>query len=119
MPLALLKAVEAEGLLIPTRVAGQERYTTEDVAASRAGLLLLEWGIPLSDLLDLARRHHQATEAVAARGGRTVRPPRPRAPPPRSPARRTGPPRRRDCRAAPGTRPSTDCSRPTPSCCRR
>jgi hypothetical protein len=36
------------------------------VAAARAGLLLLEWGIPLSALLDLARRHHEATEAVAA-----------------------------------------------------
>jgi len=65
MPLALVKAIEAEGLLIPTRLAGEERYTTEDVAASRAGLLLLEWGIPLSDLLDLARRHNEATEAVA------------------------------------------------------
>ena len=65
MPLALLKAIEAEGLLIPTRVGGQERYTAEDVAASRAGLLLLEWGIPLTDLLDLARRHSEATEEVA------------------------------------------------------
>ncbi len=65
MPLALLKAIEAEGLLIPTRIAGQERYTDEDVAASRAGLLMLEWGIPLSDLLDLARRHNEATAAVA------------------------------------------------------
>ncbi len=67
MPLALLKALEAEGVLIPTRVAGHERYTSEDVAASRAGLLLLEWGIPLSDLLDLARRHNEATEEVASR----------------------------------------------------
>jgi DNA-binding transcriptional MerR regulator len=65
MPLALVKALEAEGLLIPTRVAGQERYTGEDVAASRAGLRLLEWGIPLTDLLDLARRHNEATEATA------------------------------------------------------
>ncbi len=65
IPPALLKAIEAEGLLIPTRVAGQERYTPDDVAASRAGLLLLEWGIPLADLLDLARRHNQATEEVA------------------------------------------------------
>ena len=65
MPLALVKAIEAEGLLVPTRVGGQERYTEEDVAASRAGLLLLEWGIPLSDLLELARRHNQATEDVA------------------------------------------------------
>jgi DNA-binding transcriptional MerR regulator len=65
VPLALLKAVEAEGLLIPRRIGDQERYTTEDVAAAHAGLLLLEWGIPLSALLDLARRHHEATEAVA------------------------------------------------------
>ncbi len=65
VPLALLKAVEAEGLLIPQRMDGRERYTAEDVAASKAGLLLLEWGIPLSALLELARRHHEATEAVA------------------------------------------------------
>ena len=64
VPLALLKAIEAEGLLIARRMNGQERYTSEDVAASKAGLLLLEWGIPLSALLDLARRHHEATEAV-------------------------------------------------------
>ncbi len=65
VPLALLKAVEAEGLLIPRRMGDRDRYTAEDVAASRAGLLLLEWGIPLSALLDVARRHHEATEAVA------------------------------------------------------
>ena len=65
VPLALLKAVEAEGLLIPRRIGGQDRYTEADVEAARAGLLLLEWGIPLSALLDLARRHHEATEAVA------------------------------------------------------
>ena len=65
MPLALVKALEAEGLLIPTRVAGRARYTEEDVAASQAGLRLLEWGIPLTDLLDLARRHNEATEATA------------------------------------------------------
>jgi DNA-binding transcriptional MerR regulator len=65
VPLALLKAVEGDGLLIPQRINGQDFYSSEDVAAARAGLLLLEWGIPLSALLDLARRHHQATEAVA------------------------------------------------------
>ncbi|HUY66958.1 MAG TPA: MerR family transcriptional regulator [Acidimicrobiales bacterium] len=65
VPLALLKALEAEGLLIPQRMGGVERYTAEDVSSSRAGLLLLEWGIPLSALLELARRHHEATEKVA------------------------------------------------------
>ncbi len=66
VPLAVLKAVEAEGLLIPRQIGANERYTQEDVEAARAGLTLLDWGIPLSALLDLARRHHQATEAVAA-----------------------------------------------------
>jgi DNA-binding transcriptional MerR regulator len=65
VPLALLKAVEAEGLLVPRRAGDQEYYDGEDVVAAKAGLCLLEWGIPLSDLLDLAQRHHQATEAVA------------------------------------------------------
>ena len=35
------------------------------MAAAGAGLRLLEWGIPLTDLLDLARRHNEATEATA------------------------------------------------------
>ena len=65
VPLALLKAVEAEGLLVPRRTGDQEYYDADDVVAAKAGLCLLEWGIPLSDLLDLAQRHHQATEAVA------------------------------------------------------
>jgi len=79
VPLALLKALEAEGLLIPTRVGGQPRYTAEDVAASQAGLRLLEWGIPLTDLLELARRHNEATEATARKAvemfGRHIREP--------------------------------------------
>jgi DNA-binding transcriptional MerR regulator len=65
VPLALLKAVEAEGLLVPRRAGDQEYYDAQDVVAAKAGLCLLEWGIPLSDLLDLAQRHHQATETVA------------------------------------------------------
>jgi DNA-binding transcriptional MerR regulator len=65
VPLALLKAVEAEGLLVPQRMGTEERYTHEDVAAAEAGLLLLEWGVPLSELLDLSRRHHAATQMVA------------------------------------------------------
>jgi DNA-binding transcriptional MerR regulator len=65
VPLALLKAFEAEELLIPRRVGSVERYTQEDVESARAGLLLLEWGLPLSELLDLSRRHHSATVEVA------------------------------------------------------
>jgi DNA-binding transcriptional MerR regulator len=65
VPLALLKAFEAEELLIPRRVGSVERYTREDVESAQAGLLLLEWGLPLSELLDLSRRHHAATVEVA------------------------------------------------------
>ncbi len=65
VPLALLKAFEAEELLIPRRVGSVERYTQEDVESARAGLLLLEWGLPLSELLELSRRHHAATVEVA------------------------------------------------------
>jgi DNA-binding transcriptional MerR regulator len=67
VPLALLTALAAERLLIPRRIGGRECYTSEDVDSARAGLLLLEWGIPLSALLDLARRHRDATEEISRR----------------------------------------------------
>jgi hypothetical protein len=63
--LPLLRAVESEGLLVPRRVGSEERYTSEDVDAAQAGLALLEWGVPLSALLELGRRHHAATVSVA------------------------------------------------------
>lgn len=65
VPLPLLRAVESEGLLVPRRVGSEERYTSEDIDAARAGLALLEWGVPLSALLELGRRHHAATVSVA------------------------------------------------------
>jgi DNA-binding transcriptional MerR regulator len=65
VPLPLLRAVESEGLLVPRRVGSEERYTSEDVDAAQAGLALLEWGVPLSALLELGRRHHAATVSVA------------------------------------------------------
>ncbi|HEX9969642.1 MAG TPA: MerR family transcriptional regulator, partial [Acidimicrobiales bacterium] len=63
IPLPLLQAVEREGLLVPRR----EGYTAEDVAVARSGLRLLEHGLPLPEVLDLARRHHAAMRAVAER----------------------------------------------------
>jgi DNA-binding transcriptional MerR regulator len=64
IPLALLQAVGREGLL----VAGRDgRYTADDVAVAQAGLRLLEHGLPLPELLDLARRHHAAMREVAER----------------------------------------------------
>lgn len=66
VPGALLDVLEREGLLVP-RQAGERPYTDADVAAVRAGLALLEAGVPLSELLALAREHDQAMRAVAER----------------------------------------------------
>ena len=67
IPLGLLQAVVKEGLLIPRRAGGQDRFTSADVEAGAAGLRLLEAGLPLPEVLDLARQHHAAMRAVAER----------------------------------------------------
>jgi len=61
IPLGLLQAAEREGLL--SAVGGG--YSTADADAARAGLRLLELGLPLPELLALARRHHEHVRAVA------------------------------------------------------
>ena len=67
IPLGLLQAVVKEGLLVPRRAGGVDRFTSADVAAGAAGLRLLEAGLPLPEILDLARRHHEAMRQVAER----------------------------------------------------
>jgi DNA-binding transcriptional MerR regulator len=66
VPAALLEAVAREGLVVPQQRGGQSGYTPADADVLRAGLRLLEAGFPLPDLLALARRHHDATRAIAA-----------------------------------------------------
>ena len=61
IPVALLEAVAREGLLVPQRGG----YTSADVDVARAGLRLLEQGLPLPELLELARAHHRAVRTVA------------------------------------------------------
>jgi DNA-binding transcriptional MerR regulator len=65
VPAGILKAVEQEGLLVARRVGDKEGYTEDDVQVARAGLVLLEWGLPLPELLDLARAHDNAMRQVA------------------------------------------------------
>ncbi len=65
IPLPILQAVLSEGLLVPRRTGGDDRFTTDDVTAAAAGLRLLEAGLPLPEVLELARRHHEAMRAVA------------------------------------------------------
>jgi DNA-binding transcriptional MerR regulator len=65
IPAALLDAVVREGLLVPRTQDGQVRFAASDATLVRAGLRLLEVGLPLTELLGLARKHHDATRAIA------------------------------------------------------
>jgi DNA-binding transcriptional MerR regulator len=65
VPRPLVDAVVREGLLVPRVLDDEPRFTPADVAIVREGLKLLEVGLPLPELLGLARRHHAATRAVA------------------------------------------------------
>jgi DNA-binding transcriptional MerR regulator len=62
---AVLEAIEREGLLVAQVRDGRPVYTAADAEAVRAGLELLGAGLPLSELLDLARRHGEAMNHVA------------------------------------------------------
>lgn len=64
IPLPLLQAVAREGLLV---AQGDNRYTNADVAVAAAGLRLLEAGLPLPEVLTLARDHDAAMREVAER----------------------------------------------------
>jgi len=66
VPATLLDAVADEGLIVAQQRDGATGYTEADADVLRAGLRLLEAGFPLADLLALARRHHDATRAIAA-----------------------------------------------------
>jgi DNA-binding transcriptional MerR regulator len=63
----LLASVERAGLLVPHHVDadGTPRYSRADAAAVSAGLTLLDAGLPLGELLDLARRTDAAVRDVA------------------------------------------------------
>ena len=65
VPFALLDAIAREGLLVPRVHDGEPRYTEADAHVVASGLRLLEAGLPLPELLALARRHHDATRAIA------------------------------------------------------
>jgi DNA-binding transcriptional MerR regulator len=65
VPHALVESVVREGLLVARRHEGDARFTTADVEIVAAGLRLLETGLPMPELLALARRHHAATRETA------------------------------------------------------
>jgi DNA-binding transcriptional MerR regulator len=65
VPTALLDAILREGLLVPRSRDGEVLFSASDASIVSAGLRLLEVGLPLPELLALARQHHAATRAIA------------------------------------------------------
>jgi DNA-binding transcriptional MerR regulator len=64
---ALLASLVRAGLLLPHHVDhdGVARYSQADARAVRAGLTLLDAGLPLGELLDLGRRTDAAVREIA------------------------------------------------------
>ena len=67
VPASLIQAVEREGIRFGIEVDGVERYTPADIEMVRGALRLLEFGLPLGELLALARDTNEAMTALAAR----------------------------------------------------
>ncbi len=67
VPASLIQAVEREGIHLGRRIDGEDRYTAADIDMVRAALKLLDYGLPLGELLALARDAHQAMAGLAER----------------------------------------------------
>jgi DNA-binding transcriptional MerR regulator len=67
VPASLIQAVEREGIRIGRSVDGEMRYTPADTELVRTALRLLEFGLPLGDLLELARETDGALRGLAER----------------------------------------------------
>lgn len=65
VPEVILATVAGEGLLVAHERDGQAVYAAADAELVAAGLRLLEAGLPLDELLALARRQHTMTRAIA------------------------------------------------------
>ena len=67
VPGSLIQAVEREGIRLGRAVDGEERYTVVDIEVVRTALRLLEFGLPLADLLTLAHDTDNALRGLAER----------------------------------------------------
>ncbi len=67
VPASLIQAVEREGIRLGRREDGEDRYTSGDIEMVRAALKLLEFGLPLGELLTLARDTNTAMIGLAER----------------------------------------------------
>lgn len=67
VPASLIQAVEREGIRIGREVDGRMQYTAGDIELVRTALRLLEFGLPLGELLTLARDADDALRGLAER----------------------------------------------------
>lgn len=67
VPASLIQAVEREGIELGRVEDGETRYTAADIDMVRGALRLLEYGLPLGELLALARDTNRAMVALASR----------------------------------------------------
>jgi DNA-binding transcriptional MerR regulator len=67
VPASLIQAVEREGIELGRVQDGETRYTAADIDMVRGALRLLEYGLPLGELLELARDTDRAMVALASR----------------------------------------------------
>ena len=67
VPASLIQAVEREGIRLGRLIDGEIRYTDADIEMVRTALRLLEFGLPLADLLSLARDADAAMRGLADR----------------------------------------------------
>ncbi len=65
VPASLIQAVEREGIRLGVTVDGETRYSSGDVRTIRGALRLLEFGLPVGELLALARETNEAMVRLA------------------------------------------------------
>lgn len=65
VPPALLRSLEASGVLQPLKVGDEHRYTAADVQAVRMLLSLVGGGVPMDEFMGVARTQIDSATAVA------------------------------------------------------
>jgi len=67
VPEPVIEVLADAGLLSPTLSSGDRRYSTADAELVSTGRQLLDVGLPIDELLDLARHYHEVTTDIADR----------------------------------------------------
>jgi DNA-binding transcriptional MerR regulator len=65
VPPAVLRSLEASGIIRPDTTTGEPRFTSADVRAVRMLLSLIGGGVPMEEFMDVARVQLQANDTIA------------------------------------------------------